>query len=159
MVAGPPGLRDRAIEVTEADFPGASETRHRFDLTMMELEDRQTVTIDGIRVTPFQVNVGRPGGPFFAYRIEAEGKVLAYTGDSEWSEALIDAGREADLFIAEAYFRDKQVPLHLDLATLEQRLDDIRPRRLVLTHMSESMLAEREDVPYQTAEDGMMIEF
>ena len=49
----------------------------------------------------------RSGGPFLAYRVEAEGRVIAYSADTEWTETLIPAGRDADLFIAEAYYYDK----------------------------------------------------
>ena len=67
------------------------------------------------------------------------------------------AAREADVFIAEAYFRDKKVMLHLDLATLEAHLDEIRPKRLVLTHMSDDMLDHLGELPHETAEDGRVI--
>src|SRR3546814_1984922 len=101
---------------------------------------------------------GQPGGPFFSYRIEAAGRVIAYTGDTEWTETLVDIGRDADLLIAEAYFRDKAVPYHLDLATLELNLERIRPKRLILTHMSEDMLRRAGDLPFEVASDGLEIE-
>ena len=47
--------------------------------------------------------------------LEAEGKVIAYSGDTEWTEALIDIGRDADLFICEAFTRDKPTPTHMAL--------------------------------------------
>ena len=61
---------------------------------------------------------GNLGGPFFALRVEAEGKTIACTGDTEWTDTLIDAGKDADLFIADAYYYEKKVPLHLNLATI-----------------------------------------
>jgi phosphoribosyl 1,2-cyclic phosphodiesterase len=44
------------------------------------------------------------------------------------------------------------------LSLLERNLDRIRPKRLVLTHMSADMLARLAEVPYETAEDGLIIE-
>ena len=44
------------------------------------------------------------GAPPFALRVAGEGRVVAYSGDTEWTESLIDAARGADLFIAEALF-------------------------------------------------------
>jgi phosphoribosyl 1,2-cyclic phosphodiesterase len=44
------------------------------------------------------------------------------------------------------------------LSLLEKHLDQIRPKRLILTHMSNDMLARRGELPYETAEDGMMVE-
>jgi phosphoribosyl 1,2-cyclic phosphodiesterase len=44
------------------------------------------------------------------------------------------------------------------LSSLEPHLGRIRPKRLVLSHMSNDMLARRAEVPFETAEDGMIIE-
>lgn len=83
---------------------------------------------------------GDPGGPCFALRVEVESRVIACTGDTEWTESIVEAASDADLLIAEAYFRDKRVPLHLDLAALEAHLPDISPKRLILTHISDDVL-------------------
>ncbi|WP_346898578.1 MBL fold metallo-hydrolase [uncultured Roseibium sp.] len=156
-IVGPAGLKEWFVRAMETAFPGSSKTQPKFDLELLELSERKTVPIDDLAVTPFLVRHGPPGGPFFAFRIEAEGRIIAYTGDTEWTDALIEAGREADLFVAEAYFRDKKVPLHLDLASLEAHLPEIRPKRLILTHMSEEMLGQRADVPYECAADGLRV--
>lgn len=158
-IAGPHGLEDWYKRVMETSFPGSSSTKTRFDLTLRELKPETSVEVGGVIATPYLVNHGNPGGPFFAYRIEAEGRSLAYTGDTEWTDSLIDAARGVDLFVAEAYFRSKKVQLHLDLETLESHLPQIAPKRLILTHMSDDMLGRRGEVPYEAAEDGMTVEF
>lgn len=156
-LAGPQGLQDWYVRVMETAFPGSSKTRQKFDLNIMELPAGKTSDVNGLGVTPYPVNHGDPGGPFFAYRIAAEGRVIAYTGDTQWTDVLIEAGREADLFVAEAYFRGKSVPLHLDLAALEAHLPAINPKRLILTHMSDDMLAKRDGLEFEFAEDGMIV--
>lgn len=157
-IAGPPGLRDAFNRVIEAAFPGSSMVKRSFDLTLVELNSRETAAIAGIRVTSFPVNHGNPGGLYCAYRIAAEGRTIAYSGDTEWTDELIEAGRDADLFISEAYFYDKKVRWHLDLVTLASHLDLIRPKRLMLTHMSNDMLERIPNIPYEVAEDGKLIE-
>jgi ribonuclease BN (tRNA processing enzyme) len=111
-----------------------------------------------VKVTPFHVVHDDRAGPCVGLRFEIEGKVIAFSGDTEWNDALIDIGREADLFICEAYTRDKPVATHMALSLLERHLGQIRPKRLILTHMSEDMLSHRAEVPYETAEDGMIVE-
>lgn len=157
-IAGPHHLQEWFVKVVEAAFPGASEAERKFAVNLIELRERETAMIDDVEVTPFLVNHGNPGGPFFAYRFGVGGRIIAYTGDTEWTDALIEAGKEADLFVAEAYFREKKVMLHLDLASLEEHLEEIRPKRLVLTHMSDEMLARRQEQPHDCAEDGMVID-
>ena len=158
-IAGPHGLREWYERVMETGFPGSSQTKTRFDLTLRELKPEEPARFGAAMATPYLVNHGNPGGPFFAYRIEVEGRSFAYTGDTEWTDTLIDAARGVDLFVAEAYFRAKKVTLHLDLETLEAHLPKIAPKRLILTHMSDDMLAHRGEVPYEAAEDGMTVDF
>jgi ribonuclease BN (tRNA processing enzyme) len=157
VIAGPPGIEERYAQAMETAFEHSSKTPPRFDLTLMTLHPERAHEIGAVKVTPYPVVHGRSGGPFFAYRIEVEGRVIAYSGDTEWTDSLIDTGQDADLFVAEAYFLDKKIRNHLDLKTLELNLPEIHPRKLVLTHMSEDMLAHRYDVPYLAAEDGMIV--
>src|SRR5208337_970774 len=129
-----------------------------FEIALMPLTERQPARLGGLEVTPFPVVHGASGGPFFAYRIEACGRVVAYSGDTEWTDALLEAGRAADLFVIECYVYDKPVKNHLAYKTIEKNLPRITAKRLVLTHMSEDMLGHRAEVPHTCARDGLVIE-
>jgi ribonuclease BN (tRNA processing enzyme) len=157
-LAGPPSLKSRYAGLMESAFPGTQTMEWSFPLTLRELELGRRNDIGHMRITPFHVLHDDRAGPCLGFRIEAEGKVLAYSGDSQWTDALIDVGRDADLFICEAYTRDKPIATHMALSALERHLDQIRPKRLVLTHMSNDMLARRGELQFETAEDGMVIE-
>ena len=50
--------------------------------------------------------------------------VIAYSGDTEWTDVLLEVARGADLFVCEAYFYDKRVRNHLSYTTLRQHLQD-----------------------------------
>jgi ribonuclease BN (tRNA processing enzyme) len=157
-IAGPPGLRARFPELMESAFPGTKALQMRFPLTLRELEIGRRNTVGAVQVTPYQVLHDERAGPCLGFRFEAEGKVIGFSGDSEWTDALVNIGREADLFICEAYMRDKPVKTHMVLSALERRLNLIRPKRLILTHMSTDMLARRAELAFETAEDGMIVE-
>jgi ribonuclease BN (tRNA processing enzyme) len=158
VIAGPEGIETRLAQVREALFENSSKTEQRFDLRVVALKPGERRTIGAVDVTPFPVVHGESGGPFLAYRVEAEGRVIAYTADTEWTETLIPAAREADLFIAEAYYYDKVVKNHLSLKTLEAHLAEIKPKRLVLTHLSDDMLGRLTTLDYTAASDGMVVE-
>ena len=159
-IAGPPGLSTWYPRVMETTFPASTTVAPKFDLDLVELEPEEERTLGPLAVTPFAVNHGAGGaGPFYAYRIAVGGRILAYTGDSEWTDTLIDAGRDADLYVCEAYFREKAVQLHLNIAAIEAHLDAINPRRLVLTHMSDDVLSHLGEIGHEFAEDGMVVEF
>jgi ribonuclease BN (tRNA processing enzyme) len=158
VIAGPEGIETRLTQVMEALFERSSKTKQRFDLSVVVLKPGQTQAFGAVKVTPFAVVHGLSGGPFLAYRVEAEGRVIAYSADTEWTETLIPAAREADLFIVEAYHYDKVVKNHLSLKTLEAHLAEIKPKRLILTHMSDDMLGRIETLDYTAASDGMIVE-
>jgi ribonuclease BN (tRNA processing enzyme) len=158
VIAGPQGIEAKLANLMEALFEHSSKTKQRFDLSVAALEPEQSRTFGEVTVTPYPVVHGESGGPFLAYRIEAEGRVITYSADTEWTDTLIPAARGADLFIAEAYYYDKIVKNHLSLKTLEAHLPAINAKRLVLTHMSEDMLARLSELPYTAAEDGMTVE-
>jgi ribonuclease BN (tRNA processing enzyme) len=157
-IAGPPSLKSRYGEIMEVGFAGTKDLELGFPLLLKELEIGKQNDVGGVRVTPFHVKHDDRAGPCVGFRFEAEGKVIAYSGDTEWIDTVIDIGYEADLFICEAFTRDKPVPTHMTLSSLERHLGQIRPKRLILTHMSDDMLARRAEVPFETAEDGMIVE-
>jgi ribonuclease BN (tRNA processing enzyme) len=157
VIAGPAGIEMRLTQVMEALFEHSSKTKQRFELAVVSLEGEQTRAFGAVNVTPYSVVHGESGGPFLAYRIEAEGRIIAYSADTEWTETLIPLGRDADLFIAESYYYDRVVKNHLSLKTLEAHLDEIKPKRLILTHMSDDMLRRLDMLGHTAAHDGMVV--
>jgi ribonuclease BN (tRNA processing enzyme) len=156
-IAGPPGLRRRLADAMENFLPGSTKVTRKFATEVVELEPGRRATINGVEVTPFEVQ-HVCGAPPFALRFAVDGKVLAYSGDTEWTDALVDAGQEADLFVAEGYFYDKPIKYHLDVKTLLAQRARIRPKRLILTHMSPDMLARPAPDGCDKADDGLIVE-
>jgi len=158
VIAGPRRIETKLPQMMEALFENSSKTKQRFELSVVTLAPEQTATFGAVSVTPYPVVHGDSGGPFLGYRIEAEGRTIAYSADTEWTETLIPLGHDADLFIAEAYTYEKAVKNHLSLAALEAHLGEIQPKRLVLTHMSDDMLSHLPTRHHAAAHDGMSIE-
>jgi ribonuclease BN (tRNA processing enzyme) len=156
LVAGPLGVEKRVHEAMEVFFPGSTRIERKFETRFVELADRVAVEVGPVHVTGFEVSHAS-GAPPFAVRIAGEGKVVAYSGDTEWTESLVDAARGADLFIAEALFYDKRVRYHLDLATLLEHRARLECRRLILTHMGEDVLARLDGLAVEAAEDGKQL--
>ncbi len=159
VIAGPQGIKRKLTDLMEALFENSSKTQQRFALEVVELEPQQAREFGAIKVTPYPVVHGEFGGPFLAYRIEAEGRTVTYSADTEWTDTLIPAARNADLFICEAYYYERVVKNHLDLKTLEKHLAEIAPKELVLTHMSDDMLGRLGELPHTAASDGLVVEF
>lgn len=157
LVAGPPGIADRYERAMAVAFPG--ERQLPFPLAFRELEPGQAHGFPAMQVTPFHVVHDDRAGPCLAYRIEAEGKMFCYSGDTEWTDTLIGAARGADLFVCECYTFEKPRRAHMSLSALRPHLAEIGAKRVVLTHMGEDMLEHLADAGLETAEDGKIVAF
>lgn len=154
-IAGPPGTRERVESAMELLFPGSVTARRRFGVEFVELGERRSTPVGAAVVTA--VPVEQPGTPACALRLEYGGRVIAYSGDTAWTDELVDLTSGADLFVAEAYFFDRTVPFHLDHATLLANRDRLGCERILLTHMGPDMLARQSEAAFECAHDGMVV--
>jgi ribonuclease BN (tRNA processing enzyme) len=86
------------------------------------------------------------------------GHTIAYTGDTEWTEALVELAQGTDLLIAEGYTDQRKIRFHLDVASLEQHVGQLAARRIILTHLSPELLPRAGELGWETASDGMTLE-
>ncbi len=156
LIAGPPGTKDRIHSAMEIMFPGSSRIKQKFPIEFLELQAGARTEMDQVMVTAETV-AHASGSPSYALRIECAGKSIVYSGDTEWTDNLINIVREADLFIAEAYFYDKKIKFHLNYQTLMEKKDELDCKRIILTHMSDDMLRRLDSLELEYAEDGKEI--
>ena len=159
-VVGPEGIEARFVTAAEALFPGSTGVPRRFDLRFREFARETPIEIGQVRVTPFEVK-HPSGAPPYALRFQLGGKVLAFSGDSEWVDSLVDAGKDADLFITECYQFDGVPRFHMSWKTIQAQLDRIGARRVLLTHMATAMLVRQNEVADKRcvlAQDGLVLE-
>ena len=160
-VAGPAGVGERVEAAMEVLFPGSTGVRRRFPVHFHELADREPFRFGreraGLVVVPYEV-VHASGAPALALRVTWQGHTIAYTGDTEWTEALVELAQGADMLIAEGYTSQRKIRFHLDVATLEQHAGRLAARRVILTHLSADVLARAEELGWETASDGMTVD-
>ena len=156
-IAGPRGTQKRVMDLMEIMFPGLAGREQNFLAEFVELEANVTAELNGVSVTPFLVD-HVCGCPPFALRMTSGGKTITFSGDTGWTENLIPAAREADLFISECCSYDKDPPYHLSYRTLLQHREELGAKRLVITHMNPDMLAKLDSVDCEYAEDGKVFE-
>jgi ribonuclease BN (tRNA processing enzyme) len=157
-VLGPAGIAARLEQAMEVLFPGSSRVERRFPVEVEELAPNGPATrVGGLTVRAWPV-VHECGAPPLALRVEDGRSSFAYSGDTEWTPALVDAARGSDLFAVEAYTYEKPIRYHLAYRTLRPHLDEIGAGRTVLTHMSADMLSRLADADLPAAYDGMTVE-
>ena len=151
-IAGPKGTAAWYRDIMELLFPGFSTMVTTFPISIAELELGKTTTINTITTEPFAVI--HADMTALALRITFQHKVVTFSGDTEWTEALIVAAKGADLFITECYTFNMDIQNHLNYVTLMSHLADMQPKRVVLTHMSEELLDRLAEVDCDIAADG-----
>ena len=156
IVAGPPGTRARVEAAMEVLFPGSTSVARRFAVEFTELQPRVATAVGPVSVTGVPVEHAS-GAPPYALRVQWGGRVVAFSGDTEWTESLVEAATGADLFVCEAYTYETPRRFHLDFRTLAAHRERLACRRLVLTHMGPEMLARRAESGVECAEDGLVI--
>ena len=157
IIAGPRDLRARMGTIMDALFPGSEVMVPKFPLDYVELEAGKPNAVGRLSVTPYAAKHTWQTNPT-SLRVEVGDKVIAYTGDSEWTAEMAEMGRGADLVIAECYYYARPIKWHLNYPEVTAHLKDFGAKRVILTHMSREMLAHADDVPEETAYDGMVVE-
>jgi len=73
--------------------------REYLDITVHEISPGAVYDIGGIKVTAFQVEHD-DGNPAFGYRIDAAGRVILLSGDTTFSDNVVQNGMNADLLVS-----------------------------------------------------------
>jgi ribonuclease BN (tRNA processing enzyme) len=167
---GEPGLpvfvpldfRQKLADVVSIDSQVAMHTAFAF---------REIPPGDGFELGPFRVKtepMEHLGLPALGYRLEADGQVLAYTGDSGPTRHIETLARDADLFLAEATWQDRDdlLPFHMSARQAAIHGREAGVGRMVLTHIwptldrevSRTQAAEEYHGPIDIAIEGMGLE-
>ncbi len=71
-----------------------------------------------------------------AYRIESEGKSLVYTGDTDYSESLVELAENADVLLIECSMPDDlKIEGHLTPAGVARIANESGAKKIILTHL------------------------
>ncbi len=159
-IAGPPGTRERLDAACEVFFPRSSQNKWRFALNVSEIAPGVAAEFLGFAVTTAEV-IHFSGAPSTAVRLSAGGRTLAYSGDTQWTDALIKIADGADLFLCECYDYERDLSGHMSWAILRTKLAGLKAQKIMITHMNPSMLANTDEARAAgvlVAEDGLILE-
>jgi ribonuclease BN (tRNA processing enzyme) len=160
LIAGPRGTRARLDAALEIFFPTSTINKWRFAWEVMEIEAGQPIDVLGNSLITTEVS-HFSGAPSTALRLSDGQKLFAYSGDTEWVEALPSVANGSDLFIVECYGYSGRLTGHITWEILKLRLPQLRAQRIMLTHMNPTMLSRVDEVRsagVEVAEDGAVVE-
>ncbi|HSO05847.1 MAG TPA: MBL fold metallo-hydrolase [Pelomicrobium sp.] len=156
-IAGPVDLEQRLQRVWDVILPGSSHLTPRFPLEYLELAPGCEHTVAGASVKVLPAAHTPETSPQMV-RLAARGRVLAFSGDTGWTEDLVQLADGADALIVECSEYERRIPGHLSYVELAPQFPRLRARRIVLTHMGADMLAQAERVPETCARDGLTLD-
>ena len=155
MIAGPEGTADRLKAARAVLFPGSENLTLTYPLPITALGPEAPFREGPLSVRAVEV-VHPSGAPALGLRLEAHGRVLAFSGDTGWTESLVPLADGADLLLCECHAWGTGTPSHLTHERLVAERARLRARRILLTHLGPDMVAGR-TLAFDAAADGMRI--
>jgi ribonuclease BN (tRNA processing enzyme) len=156
VIAGPPETETQVQAACTALF-GSIRCDWGFPLEFVTLEPGRRSTVAGLAVDSFEVFHG-DGVTARALRLGDGEKVFAFSGDTTWVDVLPTVAEGADLFVVECYAFDRDLATHCSYKTLEAHLPELAARRVMLSHMSQGMLARLDEARIEALSDGRVID-
>jgi ribonuclease BN (tRNA processing enzyme) len=160
MIVGPPGTKQRIDAAMEVFFQKSTGSKWKYDWRVEEIPVGVESDVLGHPIVTTEV-IHQSGAPSTALRLSDGEKIFAYSGDTEWTEALIPIARGANLFICECYAYAGKLAGHMTWEILQTKLAALAAERTMLTHMNPSMLAKADEARgagVLVAEDGLVVE-
>lgn len=126
-ILGPKGMKSFFKKILEL-FPWFGELS--FAIKIEEFEHSQK-ELFGFKIKSKPV---KHIGDSIAYRIEAEGKALVYSGDTAYCSEIIDLAKEADLLVLECSFAEQKNDIHLNALECGEIAQKAGAKQVLLTH-------------------------
>ena len=156
-VLGPAGTGARLKAAMEILYPGSNAVRRRFDVRVVELDGVGGTRFAGpLAVAGWEVDHPR-GAQALAIQARLGGARFGYSGDTAWTDALIDAARGTDVFACEAYTYERPVRYHLDYAVLREHGPRLATERMIVTHLGPTVLTRLGELEHESAADGLVV--
>lgn len=156
-IAGPAGTEERVRGMFQWMFGERMEPRELPPTEFHHLEPLREATIAGIRVFPFRVP-HQVRDVSLGLKVAYGGKTLLFSGDSAWTEDFVVQSRGVDLFLCECCYYDRDGAGHMNYMKLQENVSRFGCKKILLTHLGEEMLAQKDAVKLPLAEDGMIVE-
>ena len=107
----------------------------------------------------------------YGFKLKTKKHQIGLVTDTVYFPELLDSYRDCDILIINVpyYIQDKVKPKHLDISNVEEFIENIKPKKVILTHFNSnilckdpdllaSMLREKYHIEVIAAQDDMVLE-
>ncbi len=155
-IAGPRNLASRVWRLFRAMYPRTNPqpVARKLEFVVLRPDERARfgkVIVESLR-TPHTV-----GDVSLALKVTVAGKSLVFSGDTGWTDELLDFSAGSDLTLLECTQYDGVGGTHLSYAQIIKNVNRFSTRRLILTHLGQDVLPHSDELAVETAFDGMML--
>lgn len=162
-IIGPVGIEARLDAFNRVMYGDVVERPRPFEVRYRELAPGQSLDVFGATVRGFEAAHMDPPEQPLCLRFEAGGKAVAFSGDTEPCPGLFDAGRNAQILVAECSAMRPPAGRHCTWEGWQANAHKVSAERLVLTHLSEQVRdaspnLSLDGVDLQFADDGLILE-
>ena len=154
-IISPPGCEEKIQQLFELLYPGTA-VLDKLSLTFVSYQAEEEISLPHLSVVPIPV-AHKPESQPHGIRIRTADKIIGYSGDTNWTERLVDIAAGADLFICECCFYDTEVDGHLNYLELSKHIDRFSAKKILLTHFDEEMIAHMDNITVPRAYDGLRL--
>ena len=152
VIGGPRGIEARIAHAARAMGHNMSRPLG-YPVTYVEWDPGAETAVGPLSIETFKTHHQEETCPHGLIARSA-GKTLVYSGDTGWFDGLPETVNDADLFICECTFFERDFEFHLNYQTLRERRDAFQCERMVITHLGEEMLPHRGQLEIETVDDG-----
>lgn len=156
-IAGPPGTEERVWALFRAIYRDLAADPLPFALQFTEMQPGAPIDFGALHVEPFRVP-HMEKDISLGLRVAIDGRTILYSGDTGWTEELVERSQATDLFICECCYFETRLPIHLDYPRLAEHRHRFGTRRMILTHLGREVQARRAEVEIEMATDGLAVE-
>ncbi len=156
-ILGPAGVQAACEALIEICYPGFD---FHFPIEYREVPARGTTRAGEFRIESFPITHKDEST---GYRVSgSSGKTFAFSGDAAFDERLVELVDGVDVAAIELSMETQSDPptKHVALDEVRARRDELRPRRLIFTHIYDDLAAKVEHEGLgEAAYDGMVVSF
>ncbi len=166
-VVGPVRTRAKIDEYLDTAYREVVPLPRPYALDVTEIEPGQEAALAGAVVRGYPaVHMVPPDRPLSLRVIAPDGRYVAFSGDTEMNDALLEAADGAELLVAECTGMAPPIGRHCSWVEWTGVLPRLGARRVLFSHLNEEVRRRSAELvgtapvgpPIQFAEDGLVLE-
>lgn len=156
-IAGPRRLEQRTRTMFKSMYPKMDTGPIERKLRWVVLEPGRDARLGPMRVATVRTPHTRPDVSL-GLRVTLDGKSVAFSGDTGWTEDLVGLSAGTDLFLCECtYFESDHLDFHLNYPLLMKNHGRFTAKRILLTHLGREVIDHQREIEIEMATDLMKI--